>query len=84
LNTLVQAGLRIPQSRNIDLVTDGRSGVEAAGLAARSANVRYGSKADVRTATRYVRFIPNCDCKSGYLRFVMSALPPKADICSAT
>jgi hypothetical protein len=32
----------------------------------------------------YVRFTPNRDCKSGYLRFVMSALPPKADMCGAT
>src|SRR5262249_58762087 len=46
-------------------------------------HVRFGSKADICGATSHVRFTPNCDRKSGYLRFVMSALPPKADICSA-
>ena len=46
-------------------------------------NVRFGSKADICDATSHVRFTPNCDCKSGYLRFVMSALPPKADMCCA-
>jgi hypothetical protein len=43
-------------------------------------HVRFGTKADICGATSHVRFTPNCDCKSGYLRFVMSALPPKADI----
>jgi len=47
-------------------------------------DVRFGSKADICGATSHVRFTPNCDCKSGYLRFVMSALPPKADMCGAT
>jgi hypothetical protein len=47
------------------------------------ADVRFGSKADICGATSHVRFTPNCDCKSGHLRFVMSALPPKADMCSA-
>src|SRR5262249_39636214 len=46
-------------------------------------HVRFGSKADICGATSHVRFIPNCDRKSGYLRFVMSALPPRADMCSA-
>src|SRR4029453_2489312 len=46
--------------------------------------VRFGTKADICGATSHVRFTPNCDCKSGNLRFVMSALPPKADICGAT
>src|SRR5262249_46542851 len=41
------------------------------------------SKADICGATSHVRFTPNCDRKSGYLRFVMSALPPRADMCSA-
>jgi hypothetical protein len=45
-------------------------------------NVRFGSTADICGAISHVRFTPNCDCKSGYLRFVMSALPPKADMCS--
>jgi hypothetical protein len=46
-------------------------------------DVRFGSKADICGATSHVRFAPNCDRKSGYLRFVMSALPLKADMCSA-
>src|SRR5262249_13328156 len=46
-------------------------------------DVRFGSKADICGATSHVRFTPNCDRKSGYLRFVMSALPPRADMCSA-
>jgi hypothetical protein len=47
------------------------------------ADVRFGSKADICSAPTHVRFTPNCDRKSGYLRFVMSALPPKADMCTA-
>src|SRR5262249_52947589 len=47
------------------------------------AHVRFGSKADICGATSHVRFTPNSDRKSGYLRFVMSALPPRADMCSA-
>jgi hypothetical protein len=47
-------------------------------------NVRFGSKADICGATSHVRFTPNCDWKSGHLRFVMSASPPKADMCGAT
>src|SRR5262249_16923229 len=46
------------------------------------ADVCFGSKADICGATSHVRFTPNCDRKSGYLRFVMSALPPRADMCS--
>jgi hypothetical protein len=34
-------------------------------------------------AKRHVCFTPNSDRESGYLRFAMSALPPKADMCSA-
>src|SRR5262245_11832895 len=33
-------------------------------------------------ATSYVRFTPNSDRKSGLPQTVMSALPPKADMCS--
>jgi hypothetical protein len=53
------------------------------GKPVRGSDVRFGSKADICGATSHVRFAPNCDRKSGYLRFVMSALPPKADMCSA-
>ena len=31
----------------------------------------------------YVRFTPNSDRESGFPHKVMSALPPKADMCSA-
>jgi hypothetical protein len=34
-------------------------------------------------AKRHVRFGPNSDRKSGLPQTVMSALPPKADMCSA-
>jgi hypothetical protein len=33
---------------------------------------------------RHVRFTPNRDRESGFPREVMSALPPKADMCGAT
>jgi hypothetical protein len=45
-----------------------------------SQDVRFGSKADMCGAKRYVRFTPNSDRKSGLRQTVMSALPPKADI----
>ena len=41
-------------------------------------NVRFGSKADIRTAKSDVRFTPNSDRKSGFPHKVMSALPPKS------
>src|SRR5262245_35872054 len=44
---------------------------------------QYRSKADVRTAKRHVRFTPNSDRESGFSQTVMSALPPKADMCGA-
>jgi hypothetical protein len=43
-------------------------------------DVRFGSKADICAATSHVRFTPNSDRESGYLRFVMSALPPCVDV----
>src|SRR5262245_21181343 len=46
-------------------------------------NVRFGSKADICVAPARVRFTPNSDRESGFLQKVMSALPPKADMCSA-
>jgi hypothetical protein len=49
-----------------------------------STDVRFGSKADMCSAKRDVRFTPNSDRKSGHAQMVMSALPPKADMCSAT
>jgi hypothetical protein len=46
-------------------------------------NVRFGSKADIRGATSHVRFTPNSDRESRFPQTVMSALPPKADMCTA-
>jgi hypothetical protein len=48
-----------------------------------SFHVRFGSKADICAATSHVRFTPNSDRKSGFPNKVMSALLPKADMCSA-
>jgi len=45
--------------------------------------VRFGSKADVRTAIGHVRFTPNSDRESRHVPMVMSALPLKADMCGA-
>ena len=47
-------------------------------------NVRFGSKGDMRTAQTHVRFTPESDRDSGLPQQPMSALPPKADMCSAT
>ena len=47
-------------------------------------NVRFGSLADICSATCHVRFTPNSDRKSGQPQTVMSASPPIADMCSAT
>jgi hypothetical protein len=47
------------------------------------AHVRFGSKADICGATAHVRFTPDSDRESGFPHKVMSALPPKADMCIA-
>jgi hypothetical protein len=47
-------------------------------------NVRFGSKADICSATADVRFTLTSDRESGFLQKAMSALPPKADMCGAT
>jgi hypothetical protein len=49
-----------------------------------SANVRFGSKADMCGAKGHVRFTPDNDRESGFPHKVMSALPPRADMCGAT
>jgi hypothetical protein len=49
----------------------------------RDPNVRFGSKADICAAKTYVRFTPNSDRESGFPQKVISALPPKADMCEA-
>jgi hypothetical protein len=46
-------------------------------------NVRFGSEADICAAISDVRFTPNSDRESGHPHKVMSALPPKADVCTA-
>src|SRR5262245_36764193 len=46
-------------------------------------NVRFGSKADICAAPDHVRFTPNSDRESGHPQKVMSAFPPKADMCGA-
>jgi hypothetical protein len=46
-------------------------------------NVRFGSKADICAATSHVRFTPNSDRESEIPQKAMSALAPKADMCSA-
>jgi hypothetical protein len=48
-------------------------------LVKRPSDVRFGSLADIRSATSDVRFTPNSDRKSGFPQTVMSALP-QADI----
>jgi hypothetical protein len=47
-------------------------------------NVRFGSLADICGAIDHVRFASNSDRKSGFPHKMMSALPPKADMCGAT
>jgi hypothetical protein len=46
-------------------------------------NVRFGSEADMCAAKSDVRFTPNSDRESRFPQKVMSALPPKADMCGA-
>ena len=46
-------------------------------------DVRFGSKADICSATADVRFTLTSDRESGFLQKAMSALPPKADMYSA-
>src|SRR6478609_270468 len=52
-------------------------------LALNGAYVRFGSLADICSATGHVRFTPNGDRKSGHPQNAMSALPLKADVCGA-
>ncbi|MGA6934180.1 MAG: hypothetical protein WB041_02155, partial [Pseudolabrys sp.] len=40
-------------------------------------------EADICAATSHVRFTPNSDRESDFPQTVMSALPPKADMCGA-
>src|SRR5215510_15996687 len=49
----------------------------------KASDVRFGSKADICSAISDVRFAPNSDHESRHRQTVMSALPLKADMCSA-
>jgi len=46
-------------------------------------HVGFGSKADICRATAHVRFAPDSNRESGFPHKVMSALPLKANMCSA-
>jgi hypothetical protein len=48
-----------------------------------TSHVRFGSEADICAAISDVRSTPNSDRKSGHPQNTMSALPPKAEVCSA-
>src|SRR5262245_53543277 len=48
-----------------------------------SRHVRFGSKADSCSPATHVRFTPHSDRESGHRENVMSALLPKADMCTA-
>jgi hypothetical protein len=52
-------------------------------ILAETADVRFGSEADICSAKGHVRFAPNSDHESGFPQTVMSALPLKADMCGA-
>jgi hypothetical protein len=53
--------------------------------AQRKVDFRFGSLADICSAKGHVRFAPNSDRESGCpANGVMSALPPKADMCGET
>jgi hypothetical protein len=48
-----------------------------------TAVICFGSEADMCAAKSHVRFTPDSDRESELSRTVMSALPPKADMCGA-
>jgi hypothetical protein len=48
----------------------------------RRRDVRFESKAGICAATAHVRFTPNSDPESEIPQKAMSALAPKADICT--
>jgi len=48
-----------------------------------SAHVCFGSQADICAATSHVRSTPDSDRESDFSQKRMSALTPKADVCSA-
>jgi hypothetical protein len=62
-----------------------RRGWRRHGLVTRAMHphVRFGSLADICSAKRHVRSTPNSDRESEIPQNVMSALPPKADMCGA-
>jgi hypothetical protein len=48
-----------------------------------SGHVRFESLADICSAKGHVRFAPIATAKADFPQTVMSALPPKADMCGA-
>jgi hypothetical protein len=55
-----------------------------AGLVKGRFDVRFGSKADMCAASTHVRVTANSDDREGrYPQNIMSALPPRADMCGA-
>ena len=66
----------------VSITTTGRKGLRRRQKG--KTNVRFGSKADICSAKRHVRFTPGSDRESGLPLTVMSALPPYADMCGAT
>jgi len=54
------------------------------GHSATQTNVRFGSKADICSASTHFALRPIATAKSGFPQKVMSASPPKADMCGAT
>jgi hypothetical protein len=46
-------------------------------------DVRFGSLADMCGATSDVRFTPDSSLKSRHEPRIISAIPPKADMCGA-
>ena len=60
-----------------------RPALRQSGNRQRKRHVRFGSLADICSAKGHVRFAPNSDRESGFPHKVMSALPPKADMCGA-
>src|SRR5262245_38764258 len=53
-------------------------------FSAHQTHVRFGSKAKHMQRKRPCPIYPNSDRESGHPQTVMSALPPKADMCGAT
>jgi hypothetical protein len=75
----------VMNSRRFIVAPDAEETTNRSGITNRTgrANVRFGSEADMCSALVDVRFTPESDRESGFGQPVMSALHPKADMCSA-